>query len=115
MARLIGGKRHAGSGGGYAKNDAHSAHFLVECKGRLERNQNMISVRRVDLESLVVRAHAQGKVPFLEIQLGGKYYVIIPEDDFLYIHERSLAGEGGMSGSGPGELHPAAGDSPEGD
>ena len=93
IARILGGKRHAGSGNGYSKNDAHNEYFLVECKGRLERNQHSITIKAADLTALQMRAYSQGRLPLFEVELGGHTYVIIPEDDFLRIHAQSLLAE----------------------
>lgn len=92
--RRLGGQQNSGSGSGrFRKNDGRTATELVEFK-RTDKRQ--ITVKADDLEYLFNNALAEGRTPVFIIEIGGRRYVILEEDDYL---ERRLGGtDDGSSG-----------------
>lgn len=94
MQRL-GGKRHGGSGSGWSrKGDGRVSkrswrergHTLWEFK-RTDKNQ--ITLKLTDLEKIEEEALSEGRDPRVGIELGGKNYVLMPEEDYIEFEEGS--------------------------
>ena len=76
------GSRNARSGAGWLrKNDVRAENFLIENK--LTTGLTQITIKAVDLIELRERAIIEERVPILQFDIGGRRYVVIPEDDFL--------------------------------
>lgn len=83
----LGGKRHAGSGAGARKGDGRvngaswrdPDHQLLEFK-RTDKSQ--ITVKASDLEKIISEALAEGRIPALGVELGGRHYVLEMEGDY---------------------------------
>ena len=81
-ADLYKGSRNAGSGSGWLrKNDVRSHDFLLENK--FTDNKKSYTIKSADLVELRERAILEDRTPVLQFDLGGRRYVIIPEDDFI--------------------------------
>lgn len=76
------GSRNARSGAGWLrKNDVRAENFLIENK--LTTGLTQITLKALDLVELRERAIIEERVPILQFDIGGRRYVVIPEDDFL--------------------------------
>lgn len=83
-AQAYKGSRQPGSGAGWVrKNDVRSDDFLIECK--LTENAKTYTIKFSDLRELAVRALQEDRTPVLQFDLGGKQYVILTQDDFLWM------------------------------
>lgn len=75
------GSRNAGSGSGWMrKNDVRSHDFLIENK--FTDNVKQYSLKLVDLVELEKRAILEDRVPVLQLEIQGRRYVVLTEDDF---------------------------------
>lgn len=81
VAKKIGGKTHARSGGmPNWKNDVSNKYFLVECK-RTDKKQIIIKYK--DIERLCENAYLHtDKYPLLNIEIQDKNYYLIDESTF---------------------------------
>lgn len=68
------------------KGDVRSATVLYEMK---RTNRRTITIKADDLDTLRRHAYQTGREPVLGFELGGRNYVVVPEDDWL-----ELRGEG---------------------
>ena len=76
------GSRNARSGAGWLrKNDVRAENFLIENK--LTTGLTQITLKALDLVELRERAIIENRLPVLQFDIGGRRYVVIPEDDFL--------------------------------
>lgn len=75
------GSRNAGSGSGWMrKNDVRSHDFLIENK--FTDNVKQYSLKLVDLVELEKRAILEDRIPVLQLEIQGRRYVVLNEDDF---------------------------------
>ena len=81
-SKKLGAKQHAGSGSGAKKHDMHTKGHLIECKTVLE-GKRQITIKADDLKSLCYHAALQDRMPVLHVRMGGKDWVLVPEDDFV--------------------------------
>jgi len=94
-AKAYNGGRNAMSGAGWIrKADVKSEQFMIECKLKMDPNAKSYSIKAVDMRDLVSRAILDDRIPVLQIDLAGKRYVVLVEDDFL-----AMMGEEGFSAS----------------
>jgi len=78
------GSRSAGSGAGPTrKNDVRNEELLIENK---TTDAKSYTLKATDLELLRCNAIVEGRVPVLQLDLGGRSYVILLEGDFLDIY-----------------------------
>lgn len=80
VARKVGGTLNAGSGNGNRKNDVREKKVLWEMKRTDARS---ITIKATDLRDLRKNASLEHRLPVMHIELGGRRYVVIEEDDFL--------------------------------
>lgn len=81
IARKVGGTLNAGSGNGNRKNDVRQrGEVLWEMK---RTDAKTITIKATDLRDLRKNAALEGRLPVMHIELGGRRYVVIEEDDFL--------------------------------
>jgi hypothetical protein len=82
LANLLGGERNAGSGNGWSrKNDVRSPRFLVEAKWTSKKSY---SLKAQELRQLEHNAAMDNRIPVLCIELGGRRYVVVPEEHFPF-------------------------------
>jgi hypothetical protein len=82
---------HAGSGSGWMRrNDGHTTEyenravdsgFLFEFKTVIG-GQKQITVKKSDLEQVEKEAVLQGRTPVLQVEIAGRRYVILTDEDF---------------------------------
>lgn len=78
VAKAIGGRRQPQSGAGvFAKNDVRSERYLVECKRTNNRSQ--ITVKLSDLAQVEREAALDGRMPVMQLEIGGVNYWLAPE------------------------------------
>lgn len=84
VAKKIGGKTHARSGGmPNWKNDVSNKYFLVECK-RTDKKQIIIKYK--DIERLCENAYLHtDKYPLLNIEIQDANYYLLDESAFAHI------------------------------
>lgn len=82
LARRTGAKLHSGSGSGHTGHDMHTDGELIECKTVLKGNRQ-ITIKADDLKSLSYQAAIQDKDPLLHVELDGRRWVLIPEENYL--------------------------------
>lgn len=72
------------SGAGWArKADVRAENFLIECKLKMDPKSKSYSLKAQDMKDLTRRARLEGRIPLFQVDLQGKTYVILNEDDFL--------------------------------
>lgn len=97
-AKAHGGRRNAGSGATWSrKGDVRTAHTLIENK-RTDARQ--ITLKANDLEKIWREAIAEGRIPVIEIEVGGKSYVVLTQSDYLE-HMGNLDEEEDAQSGGP--------------
>ena len=80
-AEKYNGSRNVMSGAGWVrKNDVRTIDLLVENKFT---DKKSYSIQSQDMVKLARTAILEDRVPVLQIDLGGRSYVVILEDDFL--------------------------------
>ena len=85
-AQQFGGSQIPMSGAGFwSKNDVKSDDFLIECKLKMDPDAKSYPIKSIDLRDLTRRARMEGRIPLMQIDLAGKRYVVLPEEDFLDI------------------------------
>ena len=88
LAKLIGGKRNAGSGAFWSrKGDVRSKDLLIEHKWTGKKS---FSLKSDVLEKIVTEAILDGRTPALGISLNNENYVIMLEHDFLEIRQNMI-------------------------
>lgn len=90
--KRYGGRGHGGSGSGWAyRHDGHtseqeeravSSGVLFEFKTVLG-GKKQITVKYDDLRSVELEAIRQGRMPVLQIEVAGRRYVILTDEDFI--------------------------------
>lgn len=86
VASKVGGTQNAGSGNGNRKNDVRQkGEALWEMK-RTDRKS--ITIKATDLRDLRKNALDLGVRPVMHIELGGRRYVVIEEDDYDELVDR---------------------------
>ena len=84
LAKLIGGKRNAGSGAFWSrKGDVRTDALLIEHKWT---GKTQFTVKAVELEKIVTEAILDSRTPVLGFHLNGNNYVMLTEDDYLELH-----------------------------
>ena len=80
-AEKYNGSRNVMSGAGWVrKNDVRTIDLLVENKFTDKKSYSIVSQEMVKLARTAI---LEDRVPVLQIDLGGRSYVVILEDDFL--------------------------------
>ena len=75
------GSRNIMSGAGWVrKNDVRTIDLLVENKFT---DKNSYSIKSEEMVKLARTAILEDRVPVLQVDLGGRSYVVLLEDDFL--------------------------------
>lgn len=85
-ARTLGARQHRGSGSGAKKFDMHTDDTLIECKTVL-RGKKQITIKTDVVDPLSYHAAIQGRAPILHIELDGKRWILLPEDDYVSMKE----------------------------
>jgi hypothetical protein len=81
LAKLVDGKRNAGSGSFWSrKGDVRSQDLLIEHKWT---GKASFTVKATVLEKIVKEAILDGRTPVLGFSLNNENYVMLTEDDFL--------------------------------
>lgn len=81
IANRRGETQHGGSGSSlWRRNDMHDEQFLTECK-RTD-NTRYIRLDVKELDALRDRAARQGRTPKLEVEIGGREFVVLFDEDF---------------------------------
>ena len=87
LAKKIDGKRNAASGALWArKGDVRSSDLLIEHKWT---GKKQFTIKSDVLEKNVREAILEGRMPVLGIHLNGEDYVILLEDDFLEMRDKT--------------------------
>lgn len=86
IAKRMSGSRSAGSGAFDRKGDIRAATELWEAKWT---GKKTFTVKAEVLEKIISEALAEGRTPVLGLELNGRNYVIVEEDDWV---ERSTSG-----------------------
>lgn len=87
-AQTYGGSVNAMSGAGWMrKADVRAPDLLIENKLKMDPNAKSYSLKAVDLRDLVKRARLEGRIPVLQLDLGGHRYVVLTEHDFLEMRD----------------------------
>ena len=87
LAKKIGGKRNAASGALWARQgDVRSSDLLIEHKWT---GKKQFTIKSDVLEKNVREAILEGRMPVLGIHLNGEDYVILLEDDFLEMRDKT--------------------------
>ena len=80
LADLLGGECNAGSGNGWSrKNDVRSKRYQVEAK---LTEAASFRLRLADLQSLASNADREGRTPVLAVEIQGRRYVVLREQDW---------------------------------
>lgn len=88
-ARLHGGRVQPGSGSRWdRKGDVRTKLTLIENK-RTDATQ--ITLKDRDLKKIWTEAWAEGRMPLIGFELGGRRYIVQLEDDYLEQEERRAA------------------------
>lgn len=78
------GSRNAMSGAGWMrKADVRAHDFLIENKAKTLPNAKSFSVKDKDMQDLTKRAILEGRIPVWQVDINGRRYVVLNEDDFL--------------------------------
>lgn len=86
VAKRVNGTRNAGSGSFWSRrSDVRSSDLLIECKWTAAKQ---ITIKAHVLEKNFVEAVADGREPVLSLELNGRNYVIVLEDDYIETRER---------------------------
>lgn len=80
VAKMLGGQRSAGSGAFDRKGDVRAPTQLWETKWTGKKS---FTVQAAVLEKILGEALAEGRTPVLGLELNGRNYVIVEEDDWL--------------------------------
>jgi hypothetical protein len=87
LAKVAGGSRTAASGAFWSrKGDVRTDDLLVEHKYTAKKS---ISLTSTVLKKIIHEAVFDGRMPVLAFHLDGQNYVVILEDDFLELREKS--------------------------
>ena len=85
LAKLVDGKRNAGSGAFWSrKGDVRSDDLLIEHKWT---GKASFTVKATVLEKIVKEAILESRMPVLGISLNSENYVLLTEDDFLELRQ----------------------------
>ena len=87
IARKVGGTLNAGSGNKDRKNDVREQGTLWEMK---RTDAKSITIKATDLRDLRKHASLEDRLPIMHIELGGRKYVIMEEDDYFDMKEGLL-------------------------
>ena len=78
------GSRNAMSGAGWVrKADVRAHDFLIENKAKTLPNAKSFSVKDKDMQDLTKRAVLEGRIPVWQVDINGRRYVTLNEDDFI--------------------------------
>jgi hypothetical protein len=84
LAKLVDGKRNAGSGAFWSrKGDVRTDELLIEHKWT---GKTQFTVKAVELEKIVNEAILDSRTPVFGFHLNGNNYVMLTEDDYLELH-----------------------------
>jgi hypothetical protein len=72
------------SGAGWKrKADVRTDDFLIENKTKMKATAKSYSLKADELRKLQLQALQEDRIPLFQVDLGGRSYVILVEDDFL--------------------------------
>lgn len=85
VARRVGGTTNAGSGSGWKRtNDVRSGAPTDKVLWEMKRTgKTQITIKATDLEQVRKTALLEDRMPVMHIEVGGRGYVIVGEDDFI--------------------------------
>lgn len=86
IATVLGGRRTPGSGNGFRKNDVRTADLSLEMK---YTGKKQYTLKSVDLEQGEKHAIMDGREFAFGIEMNGRNWVVISEDDWLALREAS--------------------------
>ena len=88
LAKAIGGKRVAASGAFWSrKGDVRSDDLLIEHKWT---GKATVTIKATVLEKIVREAILDSRTPVLGFSLNNENYVMLLEDDFLELRQKTL-------------------------
>ena len=82
IAKAVGGKVNAGSGAFDRKGDVRSPTYHIEAKWTAKKQ---VTIKASVLEENIREALIEGRLPVLALELNGRNYVVLDENDFLEI------------------------------
>lgn len=88
VAKEQGGTRNAGSGAFDRKGDIRTPGMLWELKWTGKKSKTITST---ELEKIVGEALAEDRLPVFGLELNGRNYVVLEEDDFVAIYTEAGA------------------------
>ncbi len=72
------------SGAGWKrKADVRTDDFLIENKTKMSPTAKSYSLKAEELRKLQLQALQEGRIPLFQVDLGGRKYVVLVENDFL--------------------------------
>jgi hypothetical protein len=81
LASSFGGRVNPGSGSSWRRRqDVRTDKFLIEAK---RTGKTQITVKASDWKQLLHHALTEDKVPVMALDLDGKHYVMVLEDDWI--------------------------------
>ena len=88
LAKAIGGQRNAGSGAFWSrKGDVRSKDLLIEHKWT---GKATVTIKATVLVKIVKEAILDSRTPVLGFSLNDENYVMLLEDDFLELRQKTL-------------------------
>lgn len=85
FAKKVGGRVNPGSGSGWRqRQDVRTPDYLWEMK---YTGKKQVTIKSGDLEQLRKHALMEDRTPAMHLQVGGRNYVLLSEDDFLALVE----------------------------
>jgi hypothetical protein len=94
LAKRSGSRLHGGSGSGSQRNDMHNEDDVYECKTVLW-GKRQITLKLDDLKLVERTAVQSGRRPVLHIDLAGRRYVVLTEEDYAEMTWSQDGPEGG--------------------
>ena len=83
LAKIVGGKRNAGSGNGWVrKADVRDGEdrYLYEAKNTAAKS---FILKLSDLKAVGHHADREGRIPVMHLEIAGNNYVVLREHDFF--------------------------------
>jgi hypothetical protein len=80
IAKATGGSRNAGSGAFTRKGDIRAPDTLWEAKWT---GKQSMTIQAKVIEKIVSEALAEGRRPVLALEMNGRNYVLLEQDDYL--------------------------------
>lgn len=87
-AKEYDGAQNYRSGAGWVKKgDVRTDRFMIENKLRMKPDAKSYTLNATTMRDLVRQATLEGRIGLLQLDLGGKRYVVLSESDFLDLIE----------------------------